>query len=435
MNRMIPLLPAALAALSGCAIFSRTEPVVLRRYATHTVVQDSASAVRITVFALPVPAAPSTATVLTSLSPEAQAEMVKAMAARTGGDARALVQALALPIREASSTPSFQDRTRISRRLVFSLDHSSSSAADRISDARIIVRPVNGSQFVSWNRIENPRETVDVGKLSLSRERNTGAELGLALPFLSATPSLSASAATTLQEEMVLRRQRTPLTGTLTATEAVLLQQGDIETDLSGNITADFDMVVPHGGYYTVFTASLPDACGGAPSFNRQTTRYAAAGLNAPSDTGRGAGGPAPVGVNVELQYTLRHVPAGDRTLPEGDDAAEFRKGRDTIRLVEILPGEALRFAVFQLRIAGDSIEIEGAAPSARADRRNVLEFGTFEEAVDMLAWIRRCTVAKLGYPLWAGNRAMTDGDRAAMHVWRAPVNYKGDEGELPLRR
>lgn len=425
MNRIITLLPAALAALAGCAALGRTEPVVLRRYAAHRVVPDSASSVRITVFALPVPAGPSTATVLTSLSPEAQAEMVKAMAERTGGDARALVQALALPIREASSTPSFQDRTRISRRLVFSLDHSSRGAADRISDARIIVRPVNGSRFVSWNRIENPRETVDVGKLSVSRERNAGAELGLALPFLSAAPSLSASAATTLQEEMVLRRQRTPLTGTLTATEAVLLQQGDIETDLSGNITADFDMVVPQGGYYTVFTASFPDTCGGAPSFNRQTTRYALAD----------SGGPAPVEVNVELQYTLRHVPAGDRTLPEGDDMAEFRKGTDTVGLVSILPGETLHFSVFQLRIGEQTIEIEGAAPSAGINRRNLLEFGTFEEAVDMLTWIRRCTVAKLGYPLWAGGRALTDADRGAMHVWRAPVNYVGEGGEPPLRR
>ena len=436
MNRLmiLVLLLVVQGAAAGCTALGGSRTVVTRRYAAQTEVRDETPTARISVFALPVPAAPATETALTSLGAEAQAELVKVMAARTqSGGAQSLVQALATPIRGASATPSFRDLTRFSRRLVFSLENQSSGAANRISEARIYVRPAAGTRFASWNRIENVYETVDIGKLSLSQERSAGAELGLAIPVLAATPALNASAGSTLQEEIQLRQRRTVLTGVLGPEEAMLLQQGGTGIDLTGNVTADFEFVVPHGGDETVFIPSLPAACE-QPSFNRQTIRYPARSSRAVRAAEQDSGGLDTVRVDVELRYTLRDVPRGHSTITESDDHVVFRRGADRLRGVAVLPAEALRFSVFELRMGEKTILIQGATQSGTTERTVPLQFANFEDAAAMLAWMRRCTMGKVGHPLFAGARELAGDDAKQLSVWRRPVNH-GGPGEEPRLR
>jgi len=197
------ILVGALVELCGCASFMRPQPVVLRRYVTQQRAQAADSSVKITVFALGVPATPAPPTNITNLSTDAQAELVKALATRTpNGGPGALAQALAVPIQAASSEPSLRDLTHISRRLVFSLENKSPGEASRISKARIYIDPLDGTRFAGWNRIENNYQTLELGKLSLSQERGATASLGLTLPVAAASPSVGASATNTLQEEV-----------------------------------------------------------------------------------------------------------------------------------------------------------------------------------------------------------------------------------------
>lgn len=421
MNRTIILLLLFVQAATGCSTFMKPKPVVHRRYSAYTRVKQDTPNVSLTVFAVPVPQSPAAETAITSFAGDAQAEMVKAMASRTAnGGPHGLVQALAMPIRRTSSAPSFRDLTRISRRLVFSLDNESPGPANRISEARIFVEPRNGVRFVSWNRMENDHQTVELGRLSMSQERSTSAEVGLTLPVLSATPSVSTSAGNTLQEEILLRQQRTALTGALLPHRAMLLQQGGTGIDLTGNVTADFELVVPHFRHKTVFLASLPDACESLPSFDRQTIRYVTpTRRDSLLDTIR---------VDVQLNYLLRDVLRGHETTMEGDDSVVFRVGSYRVDSVAVLPAEALRFSVYELRLRGETVFIRGATASGTEKKTDPLQFVTFEDATAMLAWVRRCNMKGVSFSLLHQNRSVTPNDWREMHVWRTPVNYRESE-------
>jgi hypothetical protein len=418
---MTILLLAVQVTLAGCASLNGGNSTVLRRYASHTRVTDSLPNVKITVFALPVPAAAAAETGITSLASDAQAEMVRMMASRTlDGGPQGLVQALAMPIRSAGSTPTFRDLTRFSRRLVFSLDNQSPGPANRISEARIYVRPVNGARFVSWNRIENDYQTVELGKLNLTQERSASAELGLTLPVLSAAPTLSASAGSALQEEMMLRQRRTALTGAITPGEAMLLQQGGLGIDLTGNITADFDLVVPHGGDTTVFVAALAASCDERPSFPRQTIRYPAPELQGPDTV------PYNIWLSADLRYVLRDVRQGGETMAEGDDHVVFREGTTRVDSVVAIPWEMLRIAVYELRMGDTTVFIQGATQSGTSDRIAPLQFARFEDAAATLAWMRRCEMPKVGFPIFVAGRRLTGDEAEDMTIWRVPLNYSG---------
>lgn len=432
MKRLVTVLLLSMqAALGACGALRGSDSMVLRRYTSQTRVMEDTPRVKITVFALPVPAPAAAERGITNLSPDAQAELVKVMATRTpDGGPQGLAEALAIPIQGTSSTPSFRDLTRISRRLVFSLENQSAGAADRISEARIYVRPADSTRFVSWNRIENDYQTVELGKLNLTQERSSGAELGLTLPVLAATPSVKASAGSTLQEEMMLRQQRTALTGAITAGHAMLLQQGGIGIDLTGNVTADFDLVVPRGDERTVFVApTLPDSCAQRPTFNRQTIRYPAA-RTIGADTL-----PLPVKLNVELRYVRRVVQRGHETMMEGDDHVVFKEGVDRVDSVVVVPGEMLRAAVSEIRLNDTTVWIEGATQSGTIDRVAPLQFARFEDAAAMLAWMRRCEVGAVQHPLFAGLRPLSGKDALRMNIWRVPLNYGAPREEPRARR
>ncbi len=63
--------------LGGCASLGISDTEVLRRYAAQTRVVENTPKVKITVFALPVPAAAPAERASTTLSPDAQAEIGK----------------------------------------------------------------------------------------------------------------------------------------------------------------------------------------------------------------------------------------------------------------------------------------------------------------------------------------------------------------------
>lgn len=432
MNRAAALLLLGTSAtLTGCAFLTgKPAPLVHRRYAAFGYLEKKDEPkepeVRITVFAMPVPAAAPAALGITGLAGDAQAEMVRALERRTrDGGTAALVQAMALPLRPAGAVTTFRDLTRISRRLVFSVDHRAMNPADRVAEARIAVTPDSGVRFVSWNRMENEYQTVELGKLNLSQERSGTAELGLTLPVLSAAPSASATAAATLQEELMLRQRRTALTGTLRPEEAMLLQEGAPGIDLTGNVTADFELAVPSGGDETVFVPSLPSTCG-RPSFDRVTLRYPKVGR-------RPEGGPDTVWLKVVMDYVVRHVRAGHETIMEGDDSVQMRRGSEAADRVVAVPTEALRVSVFQIQREKKPVMIRGATRSGTADDVAPLQFATFEEAAAMLAWMRRCGVRAVGHTLLVNERALGNGAAARMHVWRQPLNQRHPGDQPPL--
>lgn len=418
MRKLLLLLGVLEVTLTGCMAFSRPTPVITQRYRVRSFAKDTAPSVKITVFSLPISPPRSPDVGITALAPQAQAELIKAIDADTQ-PARALIQALALPLRpeQDRSRPSFRDLTRIPRQLVFSLENLSREPADRVNQARIRIVALDGLSFVSWNRIETNNQTVQLGSLGLTQNRTASADLSLTLPVLSATPKLGATAANNLNEAITLSQQRAVLTGTLQKDSAVLIQQGSAGLDLTGNVTADFELSVPADSGTSVFMAQLPATCT-RPSFDRQTIRYALEARD--------------MRVTVQLEYVRRAVVAGHATVTESDDSVVFTRGTSTSDRVEIIPGEALRFSIFELRMAPDSalLYVEGAAPGTRLESRRPLQFATWDEAVAMLGWLRGCgATVPFPLPLFRGGRsgsgdAVRPDELARAYVWRKPMNY-----------
>jgi hypothetical protein len=414
MRRMLLVLLSCLpAALSGCALAGQKSEVT-RRYAAHTFESGDSTRVNLTVFAISVPERDATFLAVNDLAPAAQAELVKAM--DDHANPQALVQALALPITGSSATPTFRDLTRMSRRLVFSLENRSRNPADRISKARISIRPGEGTRLLGWDRIANVYDTIDLGTLNLTRERKVGGEVGLVLPVLSATPSFNASSTATLEEAVTLRQRRTSLTGALQPREAVLLQEGGVGIDLTGNVTADIDFAVPAGGDTTVFLPNLPikdgmPRCEVSPTFERQTLRF-------PSQADS-------VRIDVTVEYTVRDVRTGHETVTESDDVVVFVEGMRELQGVPITTAEALRFSIFALRLGNDYVTIRGGSEASRLVTDQPLHFASFADATEMLRWIRRCPDwSTTSGRLHVGGRELTLADHPLLSVWRVPINH-----------
>lgn len=411
----IALTCIAAAALAGC-VPPRVTPEVSRWYASRTFVADTQHRVGISAFSVPVPLPAGSAANISSLEGAGQAALVAAMAARTSTPA-SLSRALGTPIHSEDAPPIFEDRSVIRRQLVFSLERRS-QVPDRISRARIRVLLPEGNQFVGWNRIENQYEMKELGSLSVTRTRGSSAELGLTLPVLGATPSVSSSAETMLQETQQLDWRIPVLLGALTAHEAVLLQEGAPGRDLTGNATANVEIALRRGGDAIVLTtsASPADPCREGPGLQTRIVRYAES-----SDS---------LKVDVVLNYDLRHVREGDTTEPEGDDSVEFAAGADTLHGVVVVTPEELRFGVYQLRLGNAVVQADSPEGSPV---RGALEFAGYEDAAAFLGWLRRCGVRPPGLRLMAGLAPLTARSTDQVYVWLQPMNWQqGGGGAMP---
>lgn len=153
--RTDPLLLGAAISLiaTGCS----PELLLSKRYLNARFPPPGASVqpdVLFSVFTLPVPHS-STAQTISSLSPQGQAEAVKALAAKYA-DPSAFLAAMAQPLQPTSEPASVIETFNVSRRIIISLVDQAERPADRIQKAVITlsVPKKEGrllARFVSWN--------------------------------------------------------------------------------------------------------------------------------------------------------------------------------------------------------------------------------------------------------------------------------------------
>ena len=403
-TRLTTLIVGLTGLLAAC-VPPRIEPEITRRYLQHTFAPDDQHLVAVSVFSLPADPPSATAGVA-GLTEGGQAELVKAFAGRTDSPT-ALSQALGLPIRADRPTPVFRDLTRVQRRLVFSVENQSREPADRISWARIRVLMPGEARFVNWNKLASEYQTVDLGSLAYTRGSSNSFELGLTLPLAEIAPKLSSAAESSLEEKLQLQQQRVRLSGSLTPKEAVLLQQGAMGIDLTGNIVTDVEIAVRWDREPRVFLVSVP-MTGGRPNCERQPVlRQQVLRLPAVIDSLR---------VDVILEYLVRRVHSGHETVNEGDDVVTYLQGADTVRGVPIIPREELSVPLFQIRAGGEAIHLRNTDASSRAI---LVELASFEEAEDLMRWLRGCPGRIEGYGVLLGGRAVQPKDLRSLYVWR----------------
>lgn len=261
------------------------------------------------------------------------------------------------------------------------MENRSPVPADRIESVRLqLTRLTGGARFEGWDKLVTAFQTIDLGSLTFTQKRDVSAELGLTLPaaLLGAAPTVRSSSGSQLEEQQTLKDRVVMVNGVLRPDSAVLLEQGGLGLDLTGNLATDFliRMTRSQGAQITRVThprmATGGVDCGTKPVFQRQAVKF-------PTDT-------VPVRANLVLTYRFRHVKTGDQTVQEGDDDVDLVEVTQDLGPIELIPAQALTVRVFRLESGGGTLSEFRSATSAP-----VLEFATYDDAARMANWIGTC--------------------------------------------
>jgi hypothetical protein len=343
--------------------------------------EDSAPRASITVFTLAI-SDPPASTTIASLSDRGQAEAVKALAAKEQMT-KGFLSALATPISPAESPAHFIDRTKVKRRIVISLQNTSLGRADRVAEATIQLRPDANAHFLSWDKFKTAYEDVDLGKLALTQTSGLtgGLEFGPLQSTSIAGANLEASYERNLNEEIALRQRIVTSTGALSPEKAEFYQQGAVGIDLTGNVIIDvyIDIVDDSPPLETYAFTNLVDASGKPnPPGNVMARTQLVVYPNKAK---------APVMMDATLGYVVRHVVSGDKSVAEGDDRVHYLRGEVSTAAPNILvPIDDMRFAAWGLVANGNFVKIREAG----VQREGVLALSSYEEAAQLLAWLKK---------------------------------------------
>lgn len=423
---------AALAALLvvASACWSAPEPKLLRRHATLEVA-DTSGLVDVTLFSVP---AGRTAgvTPLAELSASAQAAMIRAVSGKTDSPEAFLRTLGPSP---APGDGGAVDRTRFRRRVVISAENRAarpSRGADgrwrggpgtRIDRLRVAVgTDAARARFLSWDRFASRYETVDLGEMSFRRERSTGLGIDV-LPGGTAreleAAALDPARSSTLDETLPLR-SRYVSTGILLPDSMILLQEGAVGIDLTGNVVLQVEIDVadaPRPARTHVFAGLFgADGAPRPPDSVRVDGRDL---LHAP-DAGDDVRGT----LRVDAVVRAVRPGAGDATWAEGDDRAVHLVESSVGPPVTLVPARELRASVWQIatRGCGAFLHVEGGL----AGRPEVVQLASPEAAFDFLRWlraIRPSEVAGRGLRLGPG-APLEPADVDGLSVRLLPLNW-----------
>lgn len=425
-----------LVALPGC--WTRPEPELLRRFATREV-GDTSGVVGVTVFATPAAdRGPDAGARLPELSSSAQAAFIRAVADRTA-TAEELLRTLAGPVGAPRDDRPGLDRTRFRRRLVISAENLAAGpvrGADgawrtrpgaRISRLRVALGLDAGvAEFRSWDRFGSRYATVDLGEMRFRREGGSG--IGLELRPGSVVGELGPvdlepARRATLDEELPLRR-RYVSTGMLAPDSMVLLQEGAVGIDLTGNVVVEVDIDVTDAPQpaRTVAFGGLFDGRGRPrPPDSVRVTAGRLAHAPGPAEDVRGR-------LRVEAVIRTVRPGAGEATWTEGDDHARYLVERAVGPDVTLVRARELRASVWQLATRGCRaflhLEDGAGAPS-------VVQLRSASEAFALLRWLRRSGSGEVGRrALGLGpGRALGPDDADALAVRLLPLNWRPEGG------
>ena len=279
---LVPLAVLTCAVTPSCM---KVRPEITRRYSTQTPVSvPNGIEAQLAVFAMDVSQA-SARTTLLNLAERGQASLIGQLGAKAKNSSE-LLASLGKPIKAPAKPDGNVDCTVVQRRVILSVENTSTGPADRISNARITLDNLSGdAEFQEWTQFATKYETVDLGTLKFNQSR----EFDLDLTVAPSTPAqqLGKAEATSksvnaLEENMKLSQRYVPVTGSLSPQRAVLIQQGVPGIDLTGNLAVDLTVKVKPNSAATTdtfdFESIFDDA--GAPkatatiSITRRTSRY-----------------------------------------------------------------------------------------------------------------------------------------------------------------
>src|SRR5262249_50746182 len=147
---------------------------ITKRYETRqlTTATNPTYGPSLTVFATDVPVA-TPQTTLVSLSERGQAALIRELSAKAT-DANDLIRLLGTPIPRPKVLQGTVDLTVFERRVVLSVENRSTKPGDRLDRVAMILRPSGPAEFVSWNQFVTRYQTINVGAVELTQNREAG---------------------------------------------------------------------------------------------------------------------------------------------------------------------------------------------------------------------------------------------------------------------
>src|SRR5215475_5823508 len=271
-------LVATLATLlSGCLT-----PKITRRYESRelTTATNPSYGPSLTAFATDVPVA-TPRTTLVSLSDGGQAALIRELSGKAT-DANDLIRLLGTPIpQQPKALQRTVDLTVFERRVVLSVENRSTKPGDRLERVAMILKPSGPGEFVSWNQFVTRYQTIDLGTIEFTQNREAG--IGLSAGPPTATVTGSAKEVQNLKETMNLSQRFVDVTGTLIPTEARVVQDGAFGIDLTGNTIVDFTIRVGKDSdhieqdifsFFKLFDDNGAPLNAGTIKFDRQTVKF-----------------------------------------------------------------------------------------------------------------------------------------------------------------
>jgi uncharacterized protein (DUF2141 family) len=366
------------AALGLVCLASCAGPRLTRRYNTQVQVTVPAAQVeaRLAAFSLDVPSNTAKTTLL-NLSGRGQASLIGQLGAKSK-DAADLLARLGAPIEGARARGGEVDRTVFARRVVFSIDDTSSGPADRISSARISLTELTPpARFIGWTQFATRYETADLGSLKFTQSRELA--LNAALSASQLTAGGQGKGSNQLEENLKLAQRYISVNGALSPFAAELIQQGAPGTDVAGNLAVDFTIQVDSKAHTNTFTFSplFDDAEAPKPAGQVKITRQTVKYVEGPA---------ADIKAKATLTATLRHVVSGDDTVMEGDDDVEFRTGPAPAVDLTLVPKESVEFSVWVLRDPDGRVLHISLSP----DSIEAVQLASFGDAAALLSYLAR---------------------------------------------
>jgi hypothetical protein len=217
-------------------------PKYTARYKSITIADSDPSVgktAKVSAFALDIPES-AVGTSVADLPEGAQAQALAVLGAKTQ-TTKEFLASIGSPIGKRKEKSGAEDRSIFKKRVVLAIENLATTApADRFTFAELSLtfagpRLESRAVFVSWDKFATQYQTIDLGSLAYTQNREIDLSLAAKASQGLAGAEVAAKSANALQEQLLLRQRVIATTGSLTANEADLIQQGARGIDLAGN--------------------------------------------------------------------------------------------------------------------------------------------------------------------------------------------------------
>ncbi len=339
---------------------------------------------------------------ITQLSERGQMALVQAVAKSASKDD--LFRQLGGKLGRKESSSRTIERTSGKFRLVSSVAYfpKKLGQADRIIDLKLHISLGKSPIIYStWNKFTTEYGTAQLGKIGIEKTLGVSASVSPTFTgWLVGSGDATATASRKTAEEVTLTQRYITVSGIIDDQELIIIQEGAVGIDLTGNSTADITYLFPPHHCKTekvIVFNSLRDSKGA--SSKQAKVSYNIIDLKMPSLEALAPFISTGIPAYVSGSYTLRHVVSGADTLIEGDDDVKFitrHLRQDDKKITLISPPEIhklrARYIIHPLQKEDAWLAIDHPPISSQMP----MLFASYDEADEFLDWLKTVKSTKV---------------------------------------